>query len=244
MSPSVYVKVVGFKGVERHVLNNVFSRSVGRATSYGLWTPDAPAAPLLALIDLDADNAAQEIRALDSIPDVKMICVGHGAPAQAWRTFERPLHWPDIVSAMDSLFLSLKPSQADIDLDGHHDSGPPSVKVSLLVDPSKVDRFYLRARLSLAGHTQVDETGFGAQAVEMAKKRHYDLVIVAMDTPDMDGWELIRQLVMLEPAIGKVIVTSKDKSWHMREHADMSGCQGLLEKPFDPLQIIDLLQKI
>jgi CheY-like chemotaxis protein len=76
------------------------------------------------------------------------------------------------------------------------------------------------------------------------RESHYDLAIVGLDVPDMDGWELIRQLVTLEPAIGSVIVTTTDKSWHMREHAEASGCCGLLEKPYDPLQVVELLQKI
>jgi hypothetical protein len=48
--------------------------------------------------------------------------------------------------------------------------------------------------------------------------------------------------MMLEPAIGSVVVTTTDKSWYMREHAEASGCRGLLEKPYDPLQVVQLLQ--
>ena len=246
MGPSVYVKVVGFRDVERHALNTVFRLSMSRSISYGLWTPEAPVAPRLALIDLDSYEAALELTAPNQSAPPLMICIGRGAPAHANRTFERPLHWPDVVSAMDSLFA---PAQALTSVRDRRDDAigsgvPPAFKVSLLVDPSRVDRLYLRARLALAGLTEAQDAATGAQALELAKKRHYDLVIVGLDMPDMEGWELIRQLVTLEPAIGSIVVTSKDKSWHMREHAEMSGCRDLLEKPFDPLQIIELLQKI
>ena len=245
MGPSVYVKVVGFRDVERHALNTLFRLSTGRPTSYGLWTAAAPAAPLLALIDLEAYEAGLELASPGLNPSLKMICVGRGAPAHAWCTFERPLHWPDVVKSMDRLFATAATLDAGNDL---HDNGqagvPPGRKVSLLVDPAREDRMYLRARLALAGYTEIDDALTGAQALEMAKNRRYDLVIVAMAVPDMDGWTLILQLVDLEPAIGSVIVTTTDKSWHAREHAEMSGCRGLLEKPYDPSQVVELLKKI
>ena len=246
MEPSVYVKVVGFRDVERHALNTVFRLSIGRSISYGLWTPEAPVAPHLALIDLDAYEAGLNLASPGLNPNLKMICVGHDAPANAWRTFERPIDWPEVVKAMDSLFVAVEKLDAELDF-GDTEVGaevPPGFKVSLLVDPSREDRMYLRARLALAGHTEVDESGTGAHALELVKKRNYDLVIVGLDLPDLDGWTLIRQLVAMEPAIGCVIVTTTDKSWHMREHSEASGCFGLLEKPYDPLQVVELLQKV
>lgn len=246
MGPSVYVKVVGFADIERHALNTLFRLSTGRPISYGLWTPEAGVAPRLALMDLDAYEAGLALASPGLDPELKLICVGRGAHTRARHTFQRPLHWPDVVKAMDSLFVPAEKEKLDTDID--FDDGRAGVasgfKVALLVDPSREGRMYLRARLALASRTHVDEAGTAAQALELAKQRHYDLVIVGLDVPDMDGWALIRQLVALEPAIGSVIVTSTDKSWHMREHAQASGCSGLLEKPYDPMQLVEVLQKI
>ena len=246
MRPSVYVKVVGFRDVERHTLNTVFRLSAGRPTSYGLWTPDSPVAPHLVLVDLDAYQAGLELASPDMNPTLKMICIGKGAPAHAWRSFERPLHWPDVVAAMDELFAIATPSADSADFADFDQTIrlPPGYKLALLIDPSREDRMYLRARLSLAGHTHVDDAESAAQALELAHQRHYDLVIMSLDLPDMEGWEMVRQLVNLEPAMGRVIVTTPDKSWQMREHAEQSGCFGLFEKPYDPLQVVQMLQKI
>jgi CheY-like chemotaxis protein len=246
MEPSVYVKVVGFADVERHALNTVFRLSTGQNISYGLWTPEAPVAPRLALIDLDTYEAGLALASPRLDPEMKMICVGRGAHTHARHTFQRPLHWPDVVKAMDSLFAPLEKLDAGIDFGDINLRAPaaPGITAALLVDPSRASRMYLRARLALAGHTAIDETGSAARALELAKQRHYDLVIVSLDVPDMEGWTLIRQLVALEPAIGNVIATTTDKSWHMRERAQASGCSGVLEKPYDPLQVLGVLQKI
>ena len=69
------------------------------------------------------------------------------------------------------------------------DALPPGVKVSLLVDASRDQRMYLRARLALAGLYEVEDADTGALALDMARRRHYDLVIVRLDMPDMDGWK-------------------------------------------------------
>jgi CheY-like chemotaxis protein len=244
MGLCVYVKVVGFNDVERHALNTLFKLSLGRPTSYALWTPEVNLKPHLLLIDLDAYEAAMELVSPGMNPNLKVISVGHGVAVNAWRTFERPLSWPSVVAAMDDLFVPHeKPDAGFYSADSEETIGvPPGFKVSLLVNPSREDQMYLRARLALAGHTDVDDVETGAQALELTKKRRYDLVIVGLDLTDMDGWSLIRQLMMLEPAIGSVVVTTTDKSWYMREHAEASGCRGLLEKPYDPLQVVQLLQ--
>lgn len=246
MGPSVYVKVVGFNDVERHALNTLFRLSSDGVISYGLWTLEAPVAPSLALIDLDAYEATMVLASPGLNPDLKIICVGHGAPVQAWRTFQRPLNWPDVVQAMDSLFESRKRPNAGVDFgaSGGLVDGATGSKLSLLVDPVRQNRMYLRARLALVGHTAVDETASGVQALEWAQKRPYDLVIVGRNLPDTDGWALIRQLVALEPAIGSVLVSTSDKSWHTREYAQACGCSGLLEQPYDPLQVAQVLKAL
>ena len=84
----------------------------------------------------------------------------------------------------------------------------------------------------------------GALALDMARRRHYDLVIVSLDMPDMDGWKLVEKLVGMEPVIGRVVLSTGDTSWHMQERAEQAGCFAVLERPFDPGQIIQLLQKV
>jgi CheY-like chemotaxis protein len=246
MSPSVYVKLVGFKGVERDELNSVFKQTAGRPISYGLWTAESRVAPHVALVDMDAFQSGLELVSPDLNSNQKMICIGKGAPAHAWRTFERPLYWPDVIAAMDSLFARSEKLDDGIDF-GDSDQVSrmkPSFKKVLLVDPIRESRMYLRARLALAGHAHVEDAETAEQALEFASQHHCDLVIMSLDLPDMEGWALVRQLVNLEPAIGHVVVTTPNTSRESREYAEYAGCLGLLEKPFNALPVIQILQKI
>ena len=228
MVPLVFVKVVGFTDVERHALNTVFRLSREREVSYTLWTPEAPLAPHLGLIDCESYEARLELASPGHNVNLKLICVGAGAPENAWRVFGRPLDWTAVVQAMDDLFMT-PPAQAqelvDFDID-YMDALPPGVKVSLLVDASRDQRMYLRARLALAGLYEVEDADTGALALDMARRRHYE------------------KLVGMEPVIGRVVLSTGDTSWHMQERAEQAGCFAVLERPFDPGQIIQLLQKV
>jgi CheY-like chemotaxis protein len=116
--------------------------------------------------------------------------------------------------------------------------------MTLVIDPSKEDRFYLRARLALAGRTLVHEAESALQGLDFVRQHYFDLVIVNLQLPDMAGWELVRQLVALEPQVGAVVVTTINGSTDMPDLADEAGCRDFLEKPFDPFKVQAVLLKI
>lgn len=244
MGTTVFVKVVGFRDVERHALNTVFRLSTERSTCYALWTPEAPVMPHIALIDVESYEASLALASPGLNRNLKLICVGNGAPAHAWRVFARPLNWTAVLHAMDQLFAPAG-VDIDIDLDGEGTSSviPPGVRVTLLVDPSRDERLYLRARLSLAGLIEVDEAESVAKAQVKVRERHYDLVIVDVDTAD-DPWGLIERLVAQDPPIGSVVVSTTNNSWQMHERAELAGCRAVLEKPYDPGHVFRVLQMV
>lgn len=116
--------------------------------------------------------------------------------------------------------------------------------MTLVIDPSKEDRFYLRARLALAGRTLVHEADTALQGLDLVRQHYFDLVMVNIEVPDMVGWELVRQLVALEPKVGPVVVTTANGSSDMPDLAEAAGCRDFLEKPFDPLKVQAVLLKI
>lgn len=117
-------------------------------------------------------------------------------------------------------------------------------KMTLVIDPSKEDRFYLRARLALSGRTLVHEADTSLQGLDFVRHHYFDLVIVNLEVPDMMGWELVRQLIAQEPKVGPIVVTSLNGSVNMRDLAEAAGCRDFLGKPFDPFKVQSLLLKI
>jgi hypothetical protein len=241
---NIWVKVVGFTDVERHSLNTLFRLSVRRSPCYSLWTPEQPSQPHVALIDVDCYEAGLELASPTLNPHLKLICVGNDPPAQAWRTFSRPVDWHALVRALDSLFASLGEVDIDLDLGDSQDKVvPPGVRVALLAGFPVEQGLYLRARLALAGMTDVDDAPNGQSATSFLARRHYDLVIVSTALADVNPWSLVRSLEVLMAPPQSVIVASRAPTWATIEQADQLGCLGLLEIPFVPQQVADLLNR-
>jgi CheY-like chemotaxis protein len=246
MGHQVFVKVVGFNDVERHALNTLFRLSAEGGVTYALWAPEAPEAPQLALIDGQSYEARLELES-PAVADLKLIWIGAIAPAHAWRTFERPLVWPDVVAAMDELFVPAAPLDLDLDFDfdGEHlaPAQPPG-KRALIVDPGQEDRFYLRAKLASVGLLQADEASSGAEALALLKTNTYNVALVNLNVSDMDGWDLFRQVGATKPNTPQVILTTSSKSLSLKTRAWFAGASGCLDKPLHPGKLQALLQKV
>lgn len=247
MAQTVFVKVVGFTDVERHALNTVFRLSEQRDTRYCLWADDAPAAPQLALVDGLSYGAPVELESPGSAA-LRLIWVGPVAPACAWRAFDRPIAWPEVVGAMDELFAPARALDFDLGVNSDEiDTRPPDEparKRALIASADRDQRLYLRARLALADLTRADEAETGARALELTRTHPYDVALVDFALPDMDGWVLLKELVGARPAIPHVIATKPAATLAERWRARLAGAQALLDQPPSPGRLQDLLERV
>jgi len=246
MGVNVWVKVVGFDDVERHSLNTIIRLSERSVVSYMLWSPDSPSPPQVALIDMDSYEASLALASPNFNPNLKLICVGANAPENAWRSLQRPVDWAAMVRELDGLFTH----QPDLDIDlGFGDTmpekkAPPGFKVTLLVGMSREERLYLRSRLALAGLTEVDEAPSAGEASALISQRHYELAIISKELDDADPWSLVQALQTLAVPVRSVIMATHFPSWAAEQESERAGCSGLLEIPFNPRQIYEMLQKV
>ena len=83
-----------------------------------------------------------------------------------------------------------------------------------------------------------DEVGDG-RAVEAARGRHYDLLLIDVEMPGMPGTEVLRQLRDDLPSANlKVIMTSGRVSTDDMSSMILSGADDFLAKPFSVVQLI------
>lgn len=247
MTPPIFVKVLGFSDVERHALNTVFRLSEGRQAAYSLWASDAPELPRLALVDGESYEAAM-LMASPQPEGMQLFWVGPSPPPEAVRNFQRPLVWPQIVQAMDELFLPPEPLDFDLGIgEAAEDTRPPEpetpVKRALIVAADRDERLYLRARLSLANLTQADEATSAAQAAELMRETAYEVALVEFNLPGTDSWEFVKQLAQGQPAIRNVLVIKSGASIPERMRAWWSGAV-LFDKPPHPARLHALLENV
>ena len=147
---------------------------------------------------------------------------------------------------MDSVF---QPSSVDLDLDapGPADEEtrplrPP--KLALIVSPSRDERLYIRARLSLASLTQADEAETGHEAMNLARSKQYDFALVDFQLPDMTAWNLLRQLRQGKKPIPHVALSKAQRSLPEHLRAWFGGAEALLDSPPHPQRLNDWLRRI
>jgi CheY-like chemotaxis protein/predicted transcriptional regulator len=112
----------------------------------------------------------------------------------------------------------------------------PSV---LLVDDDETIRKALTRTLSKEGFN-VDSATNGKHALEKSQLAHYDVALVDIRLPDMDGIILLRMLKDESPEI-KVIIITGYPSLENAINAVDAGAAAYITKPFKPA---DLLAKI
>ena len=122
----------------------------------------------------------------------------------------------------------------------------PEQMQALVIDPDRESRFYLRAKLSMAGLFLADEAANGGEALYLLKTRHYRVVILDLDLPDMDGWLLAAKV---RPGGGSanaksLVLTRRKLSWLDEIRARRTGANHFLRKPLHPIELAQVLQQV
>lgn len=103
----------------------------------------------------------------------------------------------------------------------------------LLVEDVEDNRALARLLLETGGFTVV-EAHNGAEAVALAKQQPFDLILMDLSLPVMDGWEAMRQ-VRAQPGMAKlpiVALTAHAMSGD-RERVLAAGFDGYIAKPIE-----------
>jgi len=105
----------------------------------------------------------------------------------------------------------------------------------LLVDDSHTVRLYGRSILTSLPDVEIEEAQNGIEALEKAVTQRFDLLLVDVNMPKMDGYSLLRELRKRPElwSIPAIMVTTEDKAEDLRR-AYGAGANFHLSKPFDP----------
>jgi two-component system cell cycle response regulator DivK len=103
----------------------------------------------------------------------------------------------------------------------------------LLVEDNEVNRYLARFLLEHGGFTVVCAEN-GLEAIELARVRRPDLILMDIEMPLMDGYEATALLKADDElkAIPVVALTAHAMA-HERERALAIGCAAYIEKPID-----------
>jgi signal transduction histidine kinase/DNA-binding response OmpR family regulator len=139
----------------------------------------------------------------------------------------------------------ITPSKVELDIEceeeEHLEIRLPDMRV-LLVDDGEENRALMSVILEEAGTTFATAEN-GLEAVELATKQPWDVILMDMQMPVMDGYTATRKL--REQGYDKPIVAL---TAHAMQHAEQecldAGCSGFLTKPIDFDRLILTLAEI
>ncbi len=117
-------------------------------------------------------------------------------------------------------------------------------KKTLLIEDNAQNSYLATYLLEKNGY-QVTHAADGLKAIEMAKSSNFELILLDIQLPSMDGYSVARSLREIKSmaAIPIIAVTSYAMVGD-KEKAFAAGCNGYIEKPIDPDRFISEIEKI
>lgn len=109
----------------------------------------------------------------------------------------------------------------------------PSSRTILHIEDNMDNRVLVRRLLQSEGYVVV-EAGNANEALAVINSQSFDLILMDINMPDMDGYTLTAQLKTM-PAIKNVpiVAITANVLRGDRERSIKAGCDGYIEKPID-----------
>ena len=104
-----------------------------------------------------------------------------------------------------------------------------NMRILLVEDESKVARFI--ARGLKAGRFAVDTAADGTSGLELASAYHYDLIVLDLMLPGMNGTELLRHIRSRDANVPVLVLSARDAVADKVGHLEL-GADDYLTKPF------------
>lgn len=123
------------------------------------------------------------------------------------------------------------------------ETGMPRI---LLVEDNELNRDMLSRRLERKGFV-VEMAVDGAQGVEMALAGDYDLILMDMSLPEIDGWEATRRVRQGESERGSrtpIIALTAHAMAGDREKAMEAGCDDYDTKPVELPRLLGKIEAL
>jgi signal transduction histidine kinase/DNA-binding response OmpR family regulator/HPt (histidine-containing phosphotransfer) domain-containing protein len=197
---------------------------------------------------LTGEALAQRVRAMAGLADIKLMLLTSGgkhtlseAARQSFDTvLEKPVRERELLQHLASMHAPrrLPPVPANASTASGAKQAPASEAASplriLLAEDNKLNQKFALALLQHDGH-EIDLAETGQQAVEAVKRKTYDVVLMDVQMPDLDGLQATKQIRRLGTAAAQVpiIMMTANAMSGAREHYLEAGADDYVAKPID-----------
>jgi len=157
-------------------------------------------------------------------------------PNPGYEMLSKPFSALELKAKVDALLTAI-PTTAPCAAAPQPPAGPAAGKDPLrvlVVDDLDTNCTLVAAILRLAGHT-VDTVENGSQAIDAVQRTPYDLVLMDVQMPTLDGLEATRAIRALPPPAGRVPILALTAGTlpHQIQECRDAGMDGFVPKPID-----------
>ncbi|MEE3243157.1 MAG: response regulator, partial [Bacteroidota bacterium] len=111
----------------------------------------------------------------------------------------------------------------------------------LIVDDNKINRMVTR-RVLEKQHAQVFEAQNGEEALERVRKHHFDLILMDINMPGMNGYETTKEIRVFDKTIPIIALTAAEANY-IKQKAKESGMNDVITKPYNLSQFSKVIAK-
>jgi two-component system, OmpR family, alkaline phosphatase synthesis response regulator PhoP len=112
----------------------------------------------------------------------------------------------------------------------------------LIIEDEVLIRKLMKLNLEMEGH-EVVEVDDGAKALELVEKQFFDLIVLDLMLPNIDGFQICETIRLKNKTIKIIIVSAKD-SVHDRVQGLKLGADDYLTKPFNLEEFLLRIQNL
>ncbi len=199
---------------------------------------------------LAGETLAQRIRALPQFRETKLILISsagrHGHSEAAKEVLDavllKPVRQRDLLACLARVYAGAVASKRSDDKSKPAKAtlapAAQSLRV-LLVEDNKINQTFAMAVLGKAGHmTDIAENGL--QAVDAVRRTDYDVVLMDIQMPELDGIQATKRIRAMEGPKSKVpiIALTAHALAGAREEYIAAGMNDYLSKPVNPATLL------
>lgn len=111
----------------------------------------------------------------------------------------------------------------------------------LVAEDEEMNFLFLKETLIQSG-AKVDWAKNGKEAVEQVENKEYDVVLMDMKMPVMDGYDATKKIKSMKPGLPIIAQTAYALPEEQKSGYE-AGCDFYLSKPIDPINLINTLKK-
>ena len=112
----------------------------------------------------------------------------------------------------------------------------------LIVDDQPSNVRLLEHTLSRGGYVEVSSTMDPSEVVALHAQKKFDLILLDLQMPNVDGFEVMKRLLAVEGAHAAILVISADAS--QKAAALAAGATSFMKKPFVLAEVVARVEEL